>query len=102
MRDNLHVPMTLADIASSVNLSQYHFSRVFHAATGEPPRRYLTRLRIDAARRQLSRGRSPVAEIARSCGFTTAGSFRAAFLRQTGLSPTAYRARFSRSATPIR
>lgn len=87
MRDNLHLPMTLADIAGSAHLSQYHFLRLFKAATGEPPRRYLTRLRVERARRHLLQGRSTLAEIARRCGFTSADHLSAAFRRELGARP---------------
>ncbi|WP_433266785.1 AraC family transcriptional regulator [Actinosynnema sp. CS-041913] len=47
MRDRLAEPLAPADIAAEVHLSVYHFIRVFRAATGETPHRFLTRLRVD-------------------------------------------------------
>ncbi|WP_152989869.1 AraC family transcriptional regulator [Frankia sp. ACN1ag] len=91
MRDNLHLPLSLADLAGSAGLSPYHFLRVFHASTGLPPRRFLTRLRIDVARHRLEDSDLSVADIARQCGFSSASQFSTAFRRETGMAPRAFR-----------
>ena len=101
MRDNLHTPTTLADIAGSVHLSQYHFLRLFKNATGEPPRSYLTRLRVERARDYLIGSRSTVGEIAELCGFTNAAHLTAAFRRLTGTSPTAFRRQHTKLKTAV-
>jgi AraC family transcriptional regulator len=91
MRDGLHLPLTLTDIASQVWLSTFHFVRVFKAATGETPHRYLTRLRIQAACRHLERGTGSISEIAQLCGFSSPSHLCAAFTQEMGTSPSAYR-----------
>ncbi|WP_049560921.1 AraC family transcriptional regulator [Nonomuraea sp. SBT364] len=91
MRERLAEPLTLAVIAAEVHLSVYHFVRVFRDATGETPHRYLTRLRIERARRLLSTTSLSVERIARRCGFAGPGALSSAFLRQTGVRPSAYR-----------
>jgi AraC family transcriptional regulator len=91
MRDNLHEPLTLADIAGEVWLSVYHFLRVFKAATGQTPRRYLTSLRVDAARRHLAHSDVSVSEVAQRCGFSSPAHLSSAFTRETGMSPSEYR-----------
>ncbi|MFF8643993.1 helix-turn-helix domain-containing protein [Streptomyces sp. NPDC015345] len=91
MRDRLAEPVTLAEIAGEVHLSVYHFVRVFKAATGATPYRYLTRLRVEEAKRLLRGTDLPIARIAARCGFAGPGALSAAFLRQTGARPSAYR-----------
>jgi AraC family transcriptional regulator len=91
MRDNLHSPLTLSDIAGEVWLSVYHFLRVFKAATGQTPRRYLTSLRVDAARRHLAHSDVSVSDVAHLCGFSSPAHLSSAFARETGMSPSAYR-----------
>ncbi|MEV4312594.1 AraC family transcriptional regulator [Actinocrispum sp. NPDC049592] len=93
MRDNLHLQLTLADIAREAGLSAFHFVRVFKAATGETPHRHLTALRVDAARRHLDKGVLPVGEIAYLCGFANPAHLSTAFTRHIGMSPSAYRRR---------
>ena len=91
MRENLHLPLTLADIAREAGLSSYHFLRVFKTATGRTPVRHLVDLRIASARRHLERSRIPVSEIAYLCGFASGAHFSTAFSRRVGMSPSAYR-----------
>jgi AraC family transcriptional regulator len=91
MRASLSLPISLADIAASAGLSPYHFLRVFRSVTGMPPFRYLTRLRIDAARRLLLDGDLSVTEVAALCGFGSASQFSTAFRREAGLSPSEFR-----------
>lgn len=91
MRSRLADPITLADIAGEVHLSVYHFVRVFQKATGVPPHRFLTRLRIEEAKRLLRATELPIAQIAQRCGFAGPGALSAAFLRHTGVRPSGYR-----------
>nr|WP_296064011.1 AraC family transcriptional regulator [uncultured Actinoplanes sp.] len=91
MHENLGLPITLADIGAAAGLSTFHFVRMFRSAIGEPPRRYLTRLRIEAACRLLAGGRAPITEIAFRCGFSSSAHLSAALRRHIGMSPTQYR-----------
>ncbi|MGC7095055.1 helix-turn-helix domain-containing protein [Amycolatopsis lurida] len=91
MRERLAEPLTVAEIAAEANLSVYHFIRVFRDATGETPHRFLTRLRIERARRLLSDTELTIAQIAGRCGFASPGALSSAFLGQVGVRPSAYR-----------
>ena len=91
MRSRLADPITLADIADEVHLSVYHLVRVFKDATGTPPHRFLTRLRIEEAKRLLRETALPIAQIALRCGFAGPGTLSAAFLRHIGVRPSVYR-----------
>ncbi|GAA0350426.1 AraC family transcriptional regulator [Actinoallomurus spadix] len=91
MRERLADPLTLADVAAEVHLSVYHFIRVFREATGETPHRFLTRLRIEQARRLLTGTDLTVERIAERCGFAGPGSLSSAFLARVGVRPSAYR-----------
>lgn len=91
MQDRLAEPLTLAEIAAEVNLSVYHFVRVFRDATGETPYRYLTRLRIESAQRMLSGTNLTLEQITHRCGFGGPSALSSAFLRQVGVRPSAYR-----------
>nr|WP_107062775.1 AraC family transcriptional regulator [Streptomyces hygroscopicus] len=93
MRDRLGDPLTVADMASAAGFSVYHFIRVFKDATGQTPHRYLTRLRVEEAQRLLRAGGLSVAQVATRCGFGSPGSLSTAFLRHTGVRPSAYRDR---------
>ncbi|XRQ13583.1 helix-turn-helix domain-containing protein [Actinomadura welshii] len=91
MRERLADPITLADIAGEVHLSVYHLVRVFRRSTGLTPYRFLTRLRIEEAKRLLRDTDLTVAQIASRCGFAGPGALSAAFVRHTGARPSVYR-----------
>jgi len=91
MRGRLAERVTLADIAAEVHLSVYHLVRVFRDATGLTPHRFLTRLRIEEAKRLLRGTDLPLDRIAQRCGFAGPGALSTAFLRHTGARPSVYR-----------
>ncbi|WP_206505525.1 helix-turn-helix domain-containing protein [Streptomyces chrestomyceticus] len=91
MRERLAEPLTLADVADEVHLSVFHLVRVFRRATGQTPHRYLTQLRVEEAKRLLRETGFTVARIAPLCGFADSGALSTAFLRHTGVRPSAYR-----------
>ncbi|SDX96088.1 AraC family transcriptional regulator [Amycolatopsis xylanica] len=94
MRAHLAERITLDDLARELSLSRFHFLRQFAAATGSPPHRFLTELRVEAARRLLSSTPDPVGRIGKHTGFATASHFAATFQRHVGCSPSAYRLRY--------
>lgn len=82
---------TVDELARAVALSRSALSERFKAATGEPPRRYLTRLRLTRAAEELRTTDAPIYEIARRCGYDSEVSFSRAFRRAVGVSPGRYR-----------
>ncbi|MFG1796443.1 helix-turn-helix domain-containing protein [Nocardia sp. NPDC049149] len=91
MRERFADPITLADIAGEVHLSVYHLVRVFRKATGTTPHRFLTTLRVEAAKRLLRDTELSIDQIAPRCGFGSTGALSNAFLRHTGTRPSVYR-----------
>lgn len=81
---------TVRDIAARVNLSPFHFIRVFGALFGDTPHQFRTRLRLERARTLLASG-SSVTDTCMEIGFSSVGSFSALFTRWNGASPSAFR-----------
>ncbi len=86
--------LTVDALARRVNLSPRHFARAFTAEVGMSPGRYVDRVRLEAARRQLEDTTDGVMHIAHRCGFGTPEAMRRAFLRTLGVGPAEYRRRF--------
>jgi AraC family transcriptional regulator len=84
-------PLPLARIAAAVGLSRSQAVRVFQNATGQTPARYLTCIRMEAARRLLAEGHLTVVEIARRAGYADSSQFARAFRRESGIGPLSYR-----------
>lgn len=86
--------LSVDDLARQVTMSRRNFVRRFTAATGNNPREYLQRARIEAAKRALERTRRPIATVAGDVGYEDVVAFRRMFTRLTGLTPSAYRTRY--------
>jgi transcriptional regulator GlxA family with amidase domain len=84
----------LPALAAAAAMSVRHFSRVFTAEVGEPPGRYVERVRVETARRELETTDDTLDVIATRCGFGTAETLRRSFGRRLGVAPDAYRRRF--------
>ena len=91
INDFLFGPLSLETIAQTVDISQYHFCRLFRQVTGMSPWQYVIQQRIDTAKRLLDNPKSSIAEVSRTLGFSTQGQFTNFFRRHSGMSPTAYR-----------
>ncbi|MHC3468480.1 GlxA family transcriptional regulator [Streptomyces sp. 7R007] len=93
---NLDKPLTLADLARHAGVSVRTLTRRFHAESGVSPLQWLLHQRIERAKELLETTTLPMDQVARACGLGTADSLRAHVVRRTGLTPSAYRAQFSR------
>ncbi|HEX6519220.1 MAG TPA: helix-turn-helix domain-containing protein [Streptosporangiaceae bacterium] len=95
----LHEPLTLADLAAHAHTSIRTLTRRFHAETGLSPLQWLLHQRVDLARELLETTSLSVAEVASRTGLGTPDSLRQHLRNRIGLTPSAYRAAFTR-ATP--
>ncbi len=98
---DLSVGVSVEELARVASTSVRTFARRFKAATGNTPRDYVQRVRVEAAKRALEAGGASVAEVAAGVGFSDAVAFRRLFVAHTGLTPTDYRARYGPRAAPV-
>ncbi|MGC4000852.1 MAG: AraC family transcriptional regulator [Anaeromyxobacter sp.] len=82
---------SLGDMARRVGVSESQLLRAFRRTTGETPHAYLMRLRLEAVRDRLQRGRGTLAEIAAELGFADQSHMTRLFRRRFGLTPGAFR-----------
>ena len=82
-------PIDVDDIAAATGTSRFHLSRLFKAALGRSPYRYLIDVRLEEAARLLRRGR-PVTDAAISSGFSDLSRFARMFERRFGVLPKRY------------
>lgn len=83
---------TVKELASVACMSPAHFSRSFKAATGSAPHEYVSRQRLDLAKRLLSTSDRPLVDIAYAAGFSSQPNFNRAFRKAVGTTPSLYRA----------
>ena len=73
-----------------MNLSPFHFARVFRRATGLPPHAWLKQRRLAQARALLKQGCMP-AQVAMQFGFSDQSHLSRQFKQVYGVGPGAYR-----------
>jgi AraC family transcriptional regulator len=83
---NLDCPVALAELAAVAGLSVFHFARVFRAAVGTTPHRYLLERRVGRARTMLAIAPTPIIGWRRPAG-SPAPHFATAFRRIIRSSP---------------
>jgi len=76
---------TLADVAASVNLSEYHFQRLFTRWVGISPKRFLQFLTKENAKRLLAE--SSLLDAAYQSGLSSAGRLHDLFVQTEALTP---------------
>jgi len=81
----------LQELASVAKMSVSTFQRLFTSLMNEPPSRYLTRTRINAAKVLLGTTDKLIADIATETGFFDQSHFIKTFKQSTGLTPAHYR-----------
>jgi AraC-like DNA-binding protein len=84
-------PWTVDMLARRLATSRSSFADRFSELVGEPPLRYLSRLRIDAAARRLRSSDDKLSAVAAEAGYESVSAFNRAFKRQVGMTPGEYR-----------
>ncbi|MBE1537678.1 GlxA family transcriptional regulator [Actinomadura algeriensis] len=95
-RERLGGPLTVAGLAARAAVSPATLHRRFRAELGTTPLAWLTAERVALACRLIERGGPGLDAVARASGLGTSANLRAQMRRHTGLTPSAYRARFAR------
>ena len=93
--DNLAKDLSIPTLALHVGMSERSFVRHYRADTGQTPARAIELIRVETARRLLADTGLAVKRIAGQCGFGCEETLRRSFLRAIGVTPQAYRERFS-------
>jgi AraC-like DNA-binding protein len=87
--------LSVAFLAARIGCTADYLSDRFHEEAGERLSAYINRCRIEQARRLLDGTNLNVSEIARACGYASAGYFSRRFRRETGVTPSGHRSRAS-------
>lgn len=85
-------PLNLGQLAGIACLSTHHFLRLFKSAFRVTPYQYITKRRLEKARRLLKETNLPVQSICFDLGFESPSSFSKLFRRHIGASPEFFRA----------
>jgi AraC-like DNA-binding protein len=88
---HLHEEIGISDLAKRNDLSQSHFTRLFHQAAGLSPLQYIQHKRISQARHLLIYSSLPIKTIAGSIGISDIQRFNKLIRLKLGQSPRKFR-----------
>lgn len=91
MQERLASPLSIADLADEVGLTQNYLARLFRQRFGMTMPHFLLTCRMNHAKHLLQHTTSPIATIAQRVGMPDAQHFNKQFRRLVGVSPSAYR-----------
>ncbi|URD49742.1 AraC family transcriptional regulator [Chroococcidiopsis sp. CCNUC1] len=90
IHDNLEQNLTLVEIAAVIQISPYHFARLFKQSIGITPHQYVISKRIEKAK-QLLEEHNSIVLVAEKVGFQSQSHFTKMFRKYTGITPQAYK-----------
>ncbi|ESA36408.1 hypothetical protein N836_00610 [Leptolyngbya sp. Heron Island J] len=88
---HLDQTIKLADLAQLLDMSQFHFGRLFKQSLGVSPYQYLVQQRVERAKQFLKQTDRLIVDIALECGFNSHSHLSKQFRQVTGMSPKAFR-----------
>nr|WP_242028581.1 AraC family transcriptional regulator [Pseudanabaena sp. FACHB-2040] len=83
----LNRELSLAKLASVVNISPTYFASLFKQATGISPHQYVIQQRVEKAKLMLKKTDLAIADIALQVGFSSQSHLTQQFKRLTGMTP---------------
>ncbi len=84
-------PLSAADLAQEIGMSESRFSRFFRRAMGNTFTDFVNRVRIGRACQLLMESQRPITDIAYDVGFNNIANFNRRFLDIKGMTPREYR-----------
>jgi AraC family transcriptional regulator len=90
IEDNLDRQIGLLELADLVNVSRFHFTRLFKQSTGMTALSFVERRRIRRAQSLILETAIPLSEIALLTGFSDQSHFTRRFHRHVGCTPAAF------------
>ena len=94
IEDNIASPITRAELAQLMSLSETRFHYVFKAAMNQSPMAYLMGVRMKKAQVLLAQSHRRISEVGEHIGYPDVFHFSKSFKTFVGVSPLAYRKNF--------
>jgi len=91
IKENYTEAISVDRLAKEVNLTRYHFCRVFKSLTGQTPVEYINYFRINQALRLLDDENKKIMDIALDVGFNNLSYFIKKFKEYKNCTPSEYR-----------
>ena len=89
--EHYHEPLGVAELSSSVHISERFLRKIFHNHLNMAPLDYINLVRIRKSCEMLQRTDDPIDVISFKCGFSTPSTFNRNFRRYLGETPSKWR-----------
>lgn len=99
LRNNLGMHVSIRELAAIAKMSHAYYAAQFRRLTGESPRSYINKLKVEKACEYLRSSNAKIETIAHRLGCDDPFYFCRLFKRLTGRTPSGYRQDFSRNGT---
>lgn len=90
INDNLDRSIDLTELAALVDVSRFHFVRLFKHAVGVTPIRFVEQCRVQRARALILETNLSLAEVGRAAGFADQSHFTRRFHLHMGITPAVF------------
>jgi len=97
LKENIHHPWTVSEMAEFCQLTENQLRRLFHKEAGMHPKQYLDRLKMRRAATLLTDTQLSIAEIAARLGYNDQFHFSRRFKAMYNVSPVHYRKSFGKT-----
>ncbi|CDN42711.1 AraC family transcriptional regulator [Paenibacillus sp. P22] len=95
VESHLQESLSINDLAASLHLHPNYFISYFKKHFGMPPAKYISRKRMDMARKLLASTSLSIKDVAERTGYPDTHYFAKCFRKETGLSPTEFRSSYA-------
>ena len=91
MHEHYMEELDIGSLAESLGFHSAYLTRLFNRYAGETPLKYLTSLRIEAAKKLLRDSTLSIADVGERVGYPDQFHFSKTFRKTTGMNPSAFR-----------
>jgi AraC family transcriptional regulator len=91
MEDLIDQDVSISDMARQLDMSPFHFIRMFKKSAGLPPHKFLRARRLEKAKELLRLPHLSIAEVAERAGFGGVTQLERNFRRYVGTTPSSFR-----------
>ncbi len=98
IEENYKAKISVNDLCEQMAVSRRTFERRFKNATSNTVLQYLQRVKVEAAKKELEKGRKTVNEVMFEVGYSDSKAFRDVFRKVTSMTPMDYQHKYSSRA----